>query len=84
MMGIAETNVTAPHQGGYYTRRCVMRDLKEDIKNFGDAAVRLTEAISDNGAEELVSINYPFDKSFDELVLDILRWRDTVCHKLNK
>ena len=60
----------------------ILTGLKEDITEFGDAAVKLTESITQHDAEDLVIDDYPFDKSFDELVLDILRWRDSVCNKL--
>lgn len=54
------------------------QELATRLDKFAEEAVLLSEAINAADAEELVCDGYPFDKSFDELSLDILNWRDAV------
>ena len=57
----------------------VLKDeLATRLDKFAEEAVLLSEAISAADAEELICDGYPFDKSFDELALDIIGWKDTV------
>ena len=54
------------------------QELVTRIDKFAEEAVLLSDAISAADAEELVCDSYPFDKSFDEVTLGIIEWRDTV------
>ncbi len=56
----------------------LQQELVTRMDKFAEEAVLLSEAINAADAEELVCDGYPFDKSFDELVLDIIGWKDAV------
>ncbi len=48
------------------------------IEKFANAAVKLAEVIDETDSEEKVALEYPFKRSFDELTLKIVSWKDAV------
>ena len=55
-----------------------MNNLRAAIQKFYEVAIELSEAISNADADMLVASDYPFEKSFDEVVSDIDNWTRTV------
>ncbi len=53
-----------------------MTKLDEAFNTFVEAAVDLLDNIESADAEWDIVDGYPFDKSFDEVVTDIIAWRD--------
>ncbi len=56
----------------------LQQELITRLDKFADEAVLLSDAISAANAEELVCDGYPFDKSFDEITLGIIEWKNAV------
>ena len=59
-------------------------EFKYRLDKFMQEAVNLSSAWFklDGGAENAVSADYPFAKSFDEVAMDICTWYDSVCKGL--
>ena len=55
--------------------------LRDSFDNFIKAAMLLLQDIETADAEELVSTGYPFEKSFDAVVDDIITWRNAVLEE---
>lgn len=54
-----------------------MPTFEQAIKSFANAACELSEAWQrEDHTGDYFSDGYPFESSFDELVIDILEWRD--------
>lgn len=51
--------------------------MLEAFLDFYRAAIRLSAEIEMRDAELEVCEEYPFDKSFDEVVFDIQKWTET-------
>lgn len=49
--------------------------LSKAFEAFKSAYINLVDVIESQNAEEKISKNYPFDKSFDEL--DVIKWCNT-------
>lgn len=58
-----------------------MSDLKKALNDFTEAAMALGRVIEENNAEMLIADDYPFEKSYDELLLKIIDWRDTASRE---
>lgn len=53
--------------------------LAEAFANLGDKF----DSFDEEEVDDLISEDYPFDKSFDEMIFKVLEWRDTVSDKVN-
>lgn len=53
--------------------------LAEIFANIGDKF----DSFDEKEIDDLISEDYPFDKSFDEMISKVLEWRDTVSDKVN-
>lgn len=61
-----------------------MNNLRKEIRAFGQQAITLCDAISAADADELVASGYPFDASFDEMMIKIIEWSSTVVKESYK
>jgi hypothetical protein len=49
------------------------------LLDFRDAAIKLTQVWDENRTDgEELSKDYPFNNSFDEVVIDIIKWVETI------
>lgn len=54
-------------------------NLKEKFEAFEKAYLELTEALEDE--TEVNYENYPFEKSFDEYMIEIMEWCEDNAHE---
>jgi len=80
MNGQAVTTTTVSSTGS--SGNAIAR-LKAELMAFGQQAIVLSDAISEANAEEIIATGYPFDKSFDEKVIDIINWTSDVITEVS-
>ena len=56
--------------------------LLSALKTFSNSALGLLDIIEDSGADMVISDDYPFDKSFDDLCVDIFSWKESLTELL--
>lgn len=63
-----------------------LKKVITNIKQFEVILNDLFESIHETDSDELnelITENFPFDKSLDEVILDIKKWTDTITYKLD-
>ena len=69
------------------TRANEVAIIEKAVSDLKDAFVKCAESFDQVDIEflnEIISPEYPFDKDFDELVFDVLMWKDDCYDRLDK